>query len=42
MAEFLALVMHEQSVLVAPDGDAALPQLLSLAGPLARWSRRAS
>ena len=36
MAEFPALVMHEQSVLVAPDGDAALPQLLSLAGPLAR------
>jgi Kef-type K+ transport system membrane component KefB len=36
MAEFPALAMYEQSVLVAPEGDAALGQLLSLAGPLAR------
>jgi Kef-type K+ transport system membrane component KefB/nucleotide-binding universal stress UspA family protein len=36
LAEFPALPLFEQSVLVAPDGDAALTQLLSLAGPLAR------
>ena len=34
MADFP--VLREQSVLVAPEGDAALGQLLSLAGPLAR------
>ena len=42
MAEFPALVMHEQSVLVAPDGDAALPQLLVAgrpAGPLRAAAR---
>jgi Kef-type K+ transport system membrane component KefB len=36
MAEFPALAMYEQSVLVAPEGEAALGQLMSLAGPLAR------
>jgi Kef-type K+ transport system membrane component KefB len=36
MAEYPALPQLAQSVLVAPEGDAALGQLLSLAGPLAR------
>jgi Kef-type K+ transport system membrane component KefB len=36
LAEFPTLPVCEQSLLVAPDGEAALGQLLSLAGPLAR------
>ncbi|MGH2838303.1 MAG: cation:proton antiporter, partial [Thermoleophilaceae bacterium] len=36
LAEFPAIAVPEQSILVAPQGEAALPQLLSLAEPLAR------
>lgn len=36
VAEFPALALPEQSILVAPQGDAALAQLLALAEPLAR------
>jgi len=36
IAEFPALVLPEQSILVAPQGDAALAQLRALAEPLAR------
>jgi Kef-type K+ transport system membrane component KefB len=35
-AEFPGLAMPEESILLAPQGDAALPQLRSLAEPLAR------
>jgi Kef-type K+ transport system membrane component KefB len=36
VAEFPGLVVPEHSILVAPQTDAALPQLLALAEPLAR------
>ena len=35
-ADFPALAVPEQAILVAPQGEAALPQLLSLAEPMAR------
>jgi Kef-type K+ transport system membrane component KefB len=36
LAEFPALAIPEESILVAPQGEAALPHLLALAEPLAR------
>jgi Kef-type K+ transport system membrane component KefB len=36
LAEFPAVAIPEQSILLAPQGEGALPQLLALAEPLAR------